>query len=132
MTITITGMTHSGNNGTFIITGLGAGTFTVVNASGFTESGQTGIGTQFEPLNGQTFSGTGLPIQDSPLKYGTTLKPNSVFANRYYFLQSINGTSPQAACCRHMQIKIDYGSTDTVQNEILSLTIWGAHFAEVG
>lgn len=131
MTITITGMTTSGNNGTFVITGLGGGTFTVVNASGHTESGQTAIGTQFEPLSGQVTS-LGLPIQDSPLKYGTTLAPNSVFANRYYFLQPINGISPQAACCRHMQIKIDFGSTDTVENEIISLTIWGAHFQETG
>lgn len=128
MTITITGFAHSGNNGTFVITGLGAGTFTVVNANGFSESGQTAVGTQFEPLNGYV-GGTGLPPQDSPLKYGLTLTPNSVFANRYYFMQSINGTAPLPACCRHLQIKIDYG-TDTVENENLTLTIWGKHWSE--
>lgn len=128
MTISITGFSHSGNNGTFVITGLGGGTFTVVNASGFTESGQTAVGTQFEPLNGYIGS-TGIPPQDPPLKYGLSLQPNSVYANRYFFLQSINGTAPQPACCRHMQIKIDYQS-DTVQNEDLSMSIWGKHWSE--
>jgi uncharacterized protein (TIGR02217 family) len=44
MRIVITGMTNAGNNGTFYITALGAGTFTVVNASGVNASGQTGSG----------------------------------------------------------------------------------------
>jgi hypothetical protein len=64
------------------------------------------------------------------LKFGTTLNPNSVYANRYYFLQPINGTNPQAACCRYMLVKVDYGATDTVQNECLSLTIFGKHWSE--
>lgn len=42
--IIVNGMTNSGNNGAFVISGLGSGTFTVVNASGVTESGSTGIG----------------------------------------------------------------------------------------
>jgi hypothetical protein len=40
--LTITGMTNAANNGVKIITALGSGTFTVVNASGVTESGSTG------------------------------------------------------------------------------------------
>ena len=38
----ITGMADAGNNGTFIITALGAGTFTVDNPSGMTATGQAG------------------------------------------------------------------------------------------
>jgi hypothetical protein len=40
--LTITGMTNSANNGVKVITTLGTGTFTVVNASGVNESGSTG------------------------------------------------------------------------------------------
>jgi len=44
--ITITGMTDGGNNGTFTITGLGTGMFTVSNASGVTTTtAQSGTGT---------------------------------------------------------------------------------------
>jgi hypothetical protein len=44
MSIVITGMGNAGNNRTFTITAVGAGTFTVVNASGVTASGQNGAG----------------------------------------------------------------------------------------
>jgi hypothetical protein len=40
----ITGMADAGNNGSFIITSLGAGTFTVANAAGVTHALQTGTG----------------------------------------------------------------------------------------
>ena len=55
-TLTITGMTHSINNGTFTITGLGAGTFTIANQNGtpIAESGSTGAVTQ-----GSTVPGSG-------------------------------------------------------------------------
>jgi hypothetical protein len=42
--IFIQGMGNAGNNGTFTIAALGAGTFTVVNPSGTTASNQTGAG----------------------------------------------------------------------------------------
>ncbi len=42
--VSITGMANAGNNGTFTIGALAAGTFTVVNPSGVTASGQTGTG----------------------------------------------------------------------------------------
>lgn len=45
-TLTITGMTNSVNNGTFRITALGSGTFTVVNVSGTNESGSSGVVTK--------------------------------------------------------------------------------------
>lgn len=44
MDIVITGMADAGNNGTFTVTGLGAGTFTVANPSGVTATGQSGTG----------------------------------------------------------------------------------------
>lgn len=42
--VVITGMANSGNNGTFAITALGNGTFTVVNGSGVTANNQSGKG----------------------------------------------------------------------------------------
>ena len=56
--------------------------------------------------------------------------PSSLISNRYYFKQTVAGGAPDPAICRHLQIEVDYGSTDTVQNEILSMTINGAHYAE--
>jgi YVTN family beta-propeller protein len=47
--IVITGMSDAGNNGTFAITGLGAGTFTAANPSGVTASGQGGSGSVTAP-----------------------------------------------------------------------------------
>lgn len=44
MSLTITGMADAGNNGTFTITALGAGTFSVVNAGGVNRGGQAGTG----------------------------------------------------------------------------------------
>jgi hypothetical protein len=42
--IIITGLTNSGNDGTFTITALGSGTFTVVNANGVAATNQSGTG----------------------------------------------------------------------------------------
>lgn len=58
MRVTISGMGISGNNGTFRITGLGAGTFTVANASGATET-HAGLGiTDWVPATGVMLSAT--------------------------------------------------------------------------
>jgi len=51
---------------------------------------------------------------------------STIYNNRYYFKQTVGGANPKPVVCRHLQIKIDFGSTDTVQNELLSLTINGA------
>ena len=124
MLVTISGMAHSGNNGSFFVTNTGVGTFTVVNANGVTAT-ETGSATSFEDLSGYVSSTTGLPPQDPALIFGLTETPASLFSNRYFFEQSINGSVPRATSCRSMQIKIDFG-TDTVKNEILSLCIFGA------
>jgi len=130
--VTVTGMADSGNNGTFPVASVGGGTFTVVNANGVTRAGQTGAGTLFESLSGYVSATTTLPPQDAPTIYGLTLTPASTFANRYYFAQSVNGVAPpQGTTCRHAQVKIDFGSTDTTQNELLTLTLFGKHWAEL-
>lgn len=57
--LTITGMTHSQNNGTFVITAIGTGTFTVVNASAVNETGSTGVVTA-----NSTVPGTGATVYE--------------------------------------------------------------------
>jgi YVTN family beta-propeller protein len=44
MSIFVSGMTDVGNNGNFVISALGSGTFTVANSSGVTNSTQSGVG----------------------------------------------------------------------------------------
>lgn len=128
--VTVSGMANPGNNGTFPVASTGVGTFTVVNPHGVTAVGQSGAGTLFEDLTNYTAVATGLPPQDSPWRYGLTLQAASLYTNRYYFAQSVGGIEPpQGTFCRHMQVKIDFG-LDTVQNEILTQTIYGAHWNE--
>jgi len=43
-TVVIQGMADAGNNGVFVITGLGPGTFTANNSNGVTASNQSGTG----------------------------------------------------------------------------------------
>lgn len=50
----------------------------------------------------------------------TELSPsNSVYAQRFYLSQT-----QQPAVCRHLQLEVDFGK-DTVQNELLSMTVFG-------
>lgn len=54
-----------------------------------------------------------------------TLKPSkSLIAQRFYM-----SDSNEPAVCRHMQVKVDFGK-QAVQNEILTLTVFGAFFQE--
>lgn len=69
--VKISGMADAGNNGTFTATTFGAGTFTVVNASGVTRAGQTGTG------NCASDSGAGVMVRGS----GTT----AATLNGYFF-----------------------------------------------
>lgn len=128
---TITGMADSGNNGTFIISALGSGNFTVPNANGVTRSTQSGSATMFEDLTNYSPGALGVPPQDPPLVYGASFIPSSTYAPRYYLEQSINGVvPPQGVSCRYMLVRIDYG-TDTVKNEALTMTIYGQHWSEL-
>jgi hypothetical protein len=65
-----------------------------------------------------------VPQFDPPSLYGDNFGPDSYSPNRYYF-----STTGQLARCRHMQIKVDYGSTD-VGNEMYSLAIVGRILVE--
>jgi hypothetical protein len=49
--------------------------------------------------------------------------------NRYYMGQTINGGEPEPAWCKFLQLQFDFGN-DTVQNELLAFTIFGALWAE--
>jgi hypothetical protein len=49
----------------------------------------------------------------------------SLFAQRFY----LSELEEQEAACRHMQIKVLFGA-DSAQNELLSLTVFGAYFQE--
>ncbi len=49
--VSITGMSDAGNNGSFVVSGASTGTFSVVNASGVTASGQSGTGISILPQN---------------------------------------------------------------------------------
>jgi hypothetical protein len=57
----------------------------------------------------------------------TQLSPSlSVYAQRFYLSQT-----QKPAVCRHMQVQINWGNTDTVRNELLSLTIYGGFSQEI-
>jgi len=51
MNVFVTGMLDSGNNGYFVISSLGLGTFTVANSGGVTVSNQNGTGLVMPPQN---------------------------------------------------------------------------------
>jgi len=72
-------------------------------------------------------------ISDPPKLYGPTAQPATLYANRYYFGQTTAanvGGVPNSAWCRHLQIRVDYGAVDTVQNETLAFCIFGAIWQE--
>ena len=73
----ITGMSDAGNNGAFLITSLGPGTFTVTNSNGVTRSGETG---------------TGVSPSDSNL--GLCLRCTADGKNGYFFVAGTNSYSP--------------------------------------
>jgi len=66
-----------------------------------------------------------LPQFDPPSLYGTTLTPASYSPNRYYLLG--NGS---LARCRHLQIKVDFGTTPNA-DEMLNATIFGRIMVEM-
>jgi len=49
MSVTVSGLRNSGNNGTFAVTAVGAGTFTVTNPIGVTAGGENGSGIALSP-----------------------------------------------------------------------------------
>lgn len=72
-------------------------------------------------------------VSDPPKLYGPTNLPQTLFMNRYYFGQTtpLNaGQQPMPAWCKYMQLKVDFGATDTVMNELLAFTVFGALWQE--
>lgn len=65
------------------------------------------------------------PVFDPPSIYGTTITPASYSPNRYYF-----ASNASLAVCRHMQIKVDFGTTST-GDELYNLTIFGKLIVEL-
>jgi YVTN family beta-propeller protein len=66
MEVVITGMADPGNNGTFTLTAVNAGTFTVVNGNGINANSQSGTGTVVVEIStanptGCDISGLGVP-----------------------------------------------------------------------
>jgi hypothetical protein len=66
----------------------------------------------------------GVPQFDPPSLYGQTIAPASYSPNRYYF-----SSNHSLARCRHMQVKVDYG-TNAVGNELYNMTIFGRLIVE--
>jgi hypothetical protein len=64
------------------------------------------------------------PVFDPPSLYGATIVPSSYSPNRYYF-----GSNHQIARMRHMQVKVDFGTT-AVGNELYDMTIFGRFVVE--
>lgn len=62
---------------------------------------------------------TNTPQFDPPTLYGETIAPTSYSPNRYYF-----NSNASLARCRHMQIKVDFGTTSS-GDEIYNMTIYG-------
>ena len=72
-------------------------------------------------------------VSDPPKLYGPTAVPDTLWMNRYYFGQTETAEGEQepiTAWCKHMQIMVDFGNTDEVENELLAFTIFGALFQE--
>jgi len=77
-------------------------------------------------------------ITDPPKLYGPNngggTQPVSVYMPRFYFGQTtpenFGQEEPLPAWCKFLNIKVDFGDTDTVQNEVLSFTIYGSLFQE--
>lgn len=64
------------------------------------------------------------PVFDPPSLYGTTVTPATYSPNRYYFLGNAS-----IARCRHMQIKVDFGTSST-GDEMYDMTIFGRIMVE--
>lgn len=110
----------------------------------FIEADFTQVGTQptvsvmfdeLSPTNGASFEKISNEfVSDPPKMFGPTGTPKTIWMNRYYFGQTTPGNGgtqePVPAWCKSLQLKVDFGNTDTVQNELLAFTIFGALYQE--
>jgi YVTN family beta-propeller protein len=77
MSIAIEGMRATGNNGTFVITGVGAGTFTVTNPAGVTAAGDSGVGMALTPQSPILVIAGSLPTTTAPTPTPAPTPPSS-------------------------------------------------------
>lgn len=70
-------------------------------------------------LSGTFTPFTANPVFDPPSLYGTTVAPATYSPNRYYFLGNAS-----LARCRHIQIKVDFGTTPNA-DAVYNATIFG-------
>jgi len=77
-----------------------------------------------DELSGTFTPFTHNPVFDPPSLYGRTTAPATYSPNRYYFLGNAS-----LARCRHLQIKVDFGTT-SVGNEVFNATIFGRVLVE--
>lgn len=89
---------------------------------------------EISATNGATFEVISNDFTSDPPKlYGPTATPATLWSNRYKFSQTTPGNpgnTPGPAWCKHFQLKIDFGSTDVVQNEMSAFAVWGALWTE--
>lgn len=88
------------------------------------------LGVLCNEIQGNFSNISGYVVQDPTQIYGAVGAPVSLFSNRYYLRQTVDGAPPGPAWMRHLQIIVDFGNTDTVQNEILTMTLFGAILME--
>jgi hypothetical protein len=71
---------------------------------------------------------------DPPKLYGASGQPQTLWMNRYFFSQTTPGNGvtqdPVPAWCKFVQVKVDFGNVDTVENELIGFAINGALWAE--
>jgi hypothetical protein len=64
-------------------------------------------------------------VYDPPVKYAGTAITPPYFPNRYYLSQNAD-----VAIGRRIRMKVDFGSTDIVQNELISFCVFGRKYVE--
>lgn len=73
-------------------------------------------------------------VSDPPNLYGDAGVPTTLWMNRYYFSQTVPGqgvdNTPLPAWCKFLSLKVDFGSSDTIQNELIAFSIFGALWQE--
>jgi hypothetical protein len=90
---------------------------------------------ELSPTNGASFEKISNEfVSDPPKLFGPTGIPKTMWMNRYFFGQTTPGNGgtqePIPAWCKSLQLKVDFGNTDTIQNELLAFTIFGALYQE--
>jgi hypothetical protein len=97
----------------------------------FLEMDFSGVGFQptvsylLNEISGTFTPFTAKPVFDPPSLYGATIVPTSYSPNRYYF-----ASNAALARCRHLRIKVDYGTGSTA-NELFNMTIFGRLMVEL-